>query len=123
MTGQVKEDILCRFGELGVFVSNGNLLFNPRLLRREEFLGKPTTFEYLDINKMVKQIDLEEGTLAFTYCQVPVIYKLSNRKGLSVKLDGQEILEYDSLNLNADLSSKVFRRTGEITQITVSLEK
>ena len=121
MTGQVKEDILCRFGELGVFVSNGNLLFNPRLLRRDEFLGKATTFEYRDINKMVKRIELEAGTLAFTYCQVPVIYKLSHKKGLSVVMDSQEVLDYDALILNADMSSKVFRRTGEIIQIIVSL--
>ena len=29
MTGQVKEDILCRFGELGVFINQGQLSFNP----------------------------------------------------------------------------------------------
>ena len=35
MTGQVKEDILSSFGELGVFVKNGKLVFNPRLLRKK----------------------------------------------------------------------------------------
>ena len=40
MTGQVKEDILCRFGELGVFVKEGKLYFDPCLLRKEEFLTK-----------------------------------------------------------------------------------
>ena len=39
MTGQVKEDILCRFGELGVFVKEGKVGFNPKLLRRYEFVG------------------------------------------------------------------------------------
>jgi hypothetical protein len=34
MTGQVKEDILSRFGELGVFVNEGCIHFNPCLLRR-----------------------------------------------------------------------------------------
>ena len=38
MTGQVKEDILSRFGELGVFVKEGRLFFNPCLLRKDEFL-------------------------------------------------------------------------------------
>ena len=32
MTGQVKEDILSRFGELGVTVKNGQLSFDPVLL-------------------------------------------------------------------------------------------
>jgi hypothetical protein len=37
MTGQVKEDILSRIGELGINVKDGKIIFNPRLLRRNEF--------------------------------------------------------------------------------------
>ena len=51
MTGQVKEDILSRFGELGVFVKDGKLLFNPSLLRKEEFLKESAIFKYTDIAK------------------------------------------------------------------------
>ena len=50
MTGQVKEDILSRFGELGVYVNNGKLLFNPRLLRVDEFLKEPVIFKYTGIS-------------------------------------------------------------------------
>ena len=32
LTGQVKEDVLCRWGELGVLVEDGRLVFNPLLL-------------------------------------------------------------------------------------------
>jgi hypothetical protein len=35
MTGQVKEDIISRFGELGVFVNLGKLYFYPCLLRKK----------------------------------------------------------------------------------------
>ena len=38
MTGQVKEEILTRLGELGVLVKQGKLFFAPSLLRRDEFL-------------------------------------------------------------------------------------
>ena len=41
MTGQVKEDIISRFGELGVFVEDGTLLFDPCMLRKEEFISNP----------------------------------------------------------------------------------
>ena len=41
MTGQVKEEILTRFGELGVTVRDGLVGFRPRLLRRAEFLREP----------------------------------------------------------------------------------
>ena len=35
MTGQVKEDILSRIGELGVFVDEGQIMFHPCLLRKD----------------------------------------------------------------------------------------
>jgi hypothetical protein len=38
MTGQVKEDVLARWGELGVEVRDGRLGFAPTLLPRAEFL-------------------------------------------------------------------------------------
>ena len=123
MTGQVKEDILCRFGELGVFVNNGNLSFNPRLLRREEFLKKPKTFKYSDLNKVVNQIQLEKDSLAFTYCQVPIVYKLTDKSGLKVEFTNQETIDSVSLNLDTNTSSKLFKRTGDIKLITVYIKK
>ena len=46
MTGQVKEDVLSRIGELGVFVKEGKLNFSPKLLRESEFITTPQTFKY-----------------------------------------------------------------------------
>jgi hypothetical protein len=123
MTGQVKEDILSRFGELGVFVREGKLLFNPRLLREEEFLKKVKTFTFTDINKEVKEIELDKGSLCFTYCQIPIIYKLADKNGLKVIMNDDSILEYDNLSLDLATSQKVFERTGEITRIIASINK
>ena len=123
MTGQVKEDILSRFGELGVFVNDGKLLFNPRLLREDEFLKSPKTFKYVDINKELHEIEIEEGSLCFTYCQIPVIYKLSEKEGLKVVFNQGLDLELSELNLDKETSKKVFRRTGEIKRIIVSIKK
>ncbi len=44
LTGQVKEGILCRLGELGISLSEGCLAFRPRLLRRQEFADGEVTF-------------------------------------------------------------------------------
>ena len=49
LTGQVKEDFLCRMGELGVLVKNGEIHFRPGLLRPEEFLTAPGEFKYYDV--------------------------------------------------------------------------
>ena len=123
MTGQVKEDILSRFGELGVYVSDGKLLFNARLLRLEEFLESPKTFKYIDVNKEAKNVELEKDSLCFTYCQIPIIYKLSNKESLKVVLNQGAAIEFDTLELDSQTSKKVFERTGEISQIIVSVVK
>ena len=123
MTGQVKEDILSRFGELGVFVTKGKLLFNPRLLRKEEFLKTSKTFTFTDINKEIKEIELDKGSLCFTYCQIPIIYELAEKEGLKIMMEDDSILEYDKLSLDLTTSKKVFERTGEIKQIIASINK
>ncbi len=123
MTGQVKEDVLSRFGELGVFVKEGKLLFNPRLLRKREFLIEPKIFAYTSIHKELKEIELEKDSLCFTYCQIPVIYKLAEQDGLKVVLNEGQNLKFEGLNLDLEISKKVFERTGEISQIVVYLAK
>jgi hypothetical protein len=122
MTGQVKEDILSRFGELGVFVKDGRLMFNPRLLRKEEFLKTSKTFSYTNISNEIKEIELEQDSLCFTYCQIPIIYKLSDKESLKVVLNKDSVLEYDELKLDAQSSNKVFKRTEEIDRIIVSFK-
>ncbi|MCB9284714.1 MAG: hypothetical protein H6563_11615 [Lewinellaceae bacterium] len=119
MTGQVKEDILCRFGELGAFVRAGKLYFNPCLLRKKEFLERPGIFEYADVHLENKQIRLEKGSLGFTYCQVPVIYKLADAEGVEVVFKDQTTAKTDSLSLDPVTSKKIFERTGDVERILV----
>ncbi len=123
MTGQVKEDVLCRFGELGVYVKDGKVVFNPKLLRRNEFLTTPSTFKYQSINKEDKEIQLQEDSLCFTFCQVPIIYLLSDKEGLKVEFNNDLVLDFNGSNLDSQTSSKLFKRTGEISQITVAIKK
>jgi hypothetical protein len=123
MTGQVKEDILSRFGELGVFVSEGKLMFNPCLLRKEEFLKEPKTFRYIDIDKKEQKIEVAKESLCFTYCQIPIIYKLSEKENLKVVFHTGPALEFSQLHIDSETSKKVFERTGEISQIIVSINK
>ena len=123
MTGQVKEDVLCRFGELGVFVKSGVLQFNPRLLRQKEFLNHQQSFNYTDINKNVKTLLLEKDSLCFTYCQVPIIYKISDKNQVSVVLNNDSKVEFKTLKTDVEISAKLFNRTGEINYIIVELNR
>jgi hypothetical protein len=121
MTGQVKEDILSRFGELGVFVSDGKLFFNPSLLRKEEFFDEPSTFEYIDLLKNRKSIQMIEGSLGFTYCQVPIIYQISDKDSLEIYFKDGKSKIIESLVVDVSISEQIFMRTGEVTKIVASI--
>jgi hypothetical protein len=123
MTGQVKEDILTRFGELGVFVKDGKLGFYPSMLRKEEFLTEPKAFTYVDVNSEFQHLNLKPGSLAFSYCQVPVIYKLGDITQLEVVLRNGSISKNERLSLDLEMSKNVFGRTGEIVQIIAHFNK
>ncbi len=123
MTGQVKEDILSRFGELGVIVKNSKLHFQPRLLRKDEFLSEDSLFEFINVHKKRNKIELKKGSLCFTYCQVPIIYKLSNTINLEVEFKNNTIKAFETLGLDAATSKEVFQRTGEVIQIVVYLKE
>ena len=122
MTGQVKEDVLSRFGELGVFVKNGMLHFQPSMLKTAEFLSETKTFIYIDIQKQEKVIELEKDSLCFTYCQVPVIYKLSKENAMKVVFNKRENIESQSLHLDKNTSKLLFERKGEIEHIIVCIK-
>ncbi len=122
MTGQVKEDILSRFGELGVFVRDRQLYFNPRLLRKEELLTDNIDFEYFTINGALKRLKLQKGQLAFTYCSVPVIYSAGQaQQQITVHhVNGQTTLIQGNV-LSSEVSDKIFKRTGEIDRLEISV--
>jgi hypothetical protein len=56
MTGQVKEDIISRWFELGVSVRDGQITFHPTMLRDADFVN---------------------GELRFHYCGTEIIYRKS----------------------------------------------
>jgi hypothetical protein len=121
MTGQVKEDILSRFGELGVFVKNGQLHFNPCMLRKSEFLEEAKTFEYVDVHQEQGELALEKGSLCFTYCQVPIVYKLAQENNLTIMHKNGTTTTFNDLFLDETNSQKLFKRAGDIIQINVQI--
>ncbi len=121
MTGQVKEDVITRFGELGVFVKQGELYFNPCLLRKEEFLSKETSFEYLSLFRGSQSITIPSNSLAFTYCQVPIIYHISDKDHLEIIFKDGTSSKIDVLVIDRITSEKIFKRTGDIVQINANV--
>ncbi|WP_237563115.1 hypothetical protein [Algoriphagus kandeliae] len=123
MTGQVKEDIICRFGELGVFIENGQLLFSPFMLKKSEFLPESRVFDYFNVNGMATQSPVWENSLCFTYCQVPIVYKLSSKNAVeTIYGNGLKSVQEDNLMLEKDVSDKIFSRSGEVEKLIVHLD-
>jgi hypothetical protein len=119
MTGQVKEEILTRFGELGVRVSEGAVEFEVGLLRAREFISSPRTFCFLDVDGKWQDIPVPESGLAFTWCQVPFVYRLddSAEPTVTVTRDDGSQLTLTELALPPEVSTEVFLRSGRIRQI------
>ncbi|QQS30414.1 MAG: hypothetical protein IPM47_05565 [Sphingobacteriales bacterium] len=123
MTGQVKEDILVKFGSLGVFVNQSCLVFNPCLLKKNDFLTESQSFHFFKTNSEHGQIQLAPKSLGFTYCQTPVVYKIDNENKIKVRFIDGTVKEHNTLSLDKETSRMVFQRTGEIDQILVSIQE
>lgn len=119
MTGQVKEDIISRFGELGVNVVHGELVFNPKLLSKKEFLKSEVSW-HLPTGELI----LKEKQLGFTLCSVPIIYELDNHQDITVYYkNGDKFNFEDAAKLNQEMSRSLFMREGKILKIHVKLNK
>ena len=122
MTGQVKEDLLVRLSETGIKVSEGVLSFEPRLLRKDEFLKEEQTFVYYKFSGEKGKIKLSSGQLAITFCQTPVIYSLSDSNNVSVYYtDGVKEI-FNGKSLTKDVSSLIFERNGIVEKVVVSVK-
>jgi hypothetical protein len=125
MTGQVKEEILTRLGELGLRVEDGRVVVRPVLLRADEWTPTPTTFEYHDVTQQAQSLTLAAGSLAFTFCQVPVVYRRVDGGAAALTVvahlaDGSRVEGVDGV-LDAQVSERLFRRTGDVVRVDVEV--
>jgi hypothetical protein len=122
MTGQVKEEILTRWGELGICVSEGRITFAPTLLRSVEFRRDDGRWAYVRHDGSEAAVDIPAGALGFTVCGTPVVYR---------RTEGPRLLRlHDSAGavrpiagsaLSASDSTALIERNGQLTLIEVDL--
>jgi len=122
MTGQVKEDFITRFSELGLHIESGRIGFLPALLRKTEFLQTSGTFDYIDLGGNPQSLELEPGSLAFTLCQVPVVVHASKEQRIDLAHTDGSISFYDGLRMDAFYSASIFNREGVIQRMDVCLK-
>jgi hypothetical protein len=121
MTGAVKEEILTRQAELGWFIENGCLIFDPVLVNRGELLTKPTLFTYYDVESKQQEIELGADCLAYLVCQVPIILHTSDKAYIDVQLGHGGTQRIQGLALDIENSRHIFKRDGVVQQLKVYL--
>ena len=100
MTGQVKEDIISRFRELGLRVADGALHIEPVLLREDEF---------------------QNGELRFTYCAVPFTYRKSSNRQIVLRLSNGETVALPDHCIPAEWAAHLFARDGVVAEVEVEV--
>jgi hypothetical protein len=100
MTGQVKEEVITRFGELGVRVQDGCVHFDPTQLRAE---------------------DLANGALRFTFCGTPIEF-VRGQSGLQLTAADGAVTELEGTTLDRAASAALLSRTGHWRSVHVGLD-
>ncbi len=122
MTGQVKEEIITRLMELGIRVEEGCIGFHPFIVRKSEFLLSPQTLHYFDVNGQQQTLALAPGQMAFTYCQIPFVYQIGTKFLIEITYLGGSKKKIEDTFIDCSASSAIFRKTGDIHKIKVTLE-
>ncbi|MDH3540610.1 MAG: hypothetical protein OEP52_11475 [Acidimicrobiia bacterium] len=120
MTGQVKEELLTRWADLGLTVARGAIRFTPLLLNDRDFGSESGELVYLDVNRRQERRAVGPHTAAFTLCQVPIVVHTGEFEPRMIVTheDGTE-REIPGWSLDEETSMHIFGRTGRITLLTV----
>jgi len=120
MTGLVKEEILTRMAELGLSIEDGRLVFDATLLDPDELLSEACAFEYVDVSGQARRIELEEGSLAYTFCQTPVVVHASSEARITVLFADGGVEKLSGYTLDGETSRHIFQRDGVVDRLVVS---
>ncbi|MBQ6782040.1 MAG: hypothetical protein IJP62_12570 [Treponema sp.] len=101
MTGQVKEEVLTRWGELGVGIADGKAYFDPQILDDSEFFA--------------------DGTLSFSWCAVPIHYAKAKAASITIQFADGTTTTHIGNELTEAETKQLFARTGVISNIDVTV--
>ncbi|MBP6470067.1 MAG: hypothetical protein KBE23_17890 [Chloroflexi bacterium] len=123
MTGQVKEEILTRWGELGVSVQEGRLCFAPTLLRESEFFTAPDNFACVGLDGSRHSQPLPAGSLAFTFCQTPIVYTRATKAEIEIEYHDGRYQTFPGTQLDTASSRHIIDRDGQISLVRVAVDQ
>ena len=100
MTGQVKEEIITRWGELGINLNKGQISFAPEYLLDKEY---------------------DDNKLSFTRFGIPFIYENCGTKSVSVTYADGKTVTVGGNTLEGDVVKALFNRSKDITSVKVKI--
>ena len=98
MTGQVKEDIINRFFELGLIVKDGALTIQSTMLDKKDFVGGKK--------------------LSFTSCSIKFEYVIDGKEGIEIAY-AKKTEKVAGYTLSREQSQLIFNRDKSVKQVTV----
>lgn len=122
MTGQVKEDILARFAEIGIEIEDGCVSFQLGLFDRKELLEQADELEFFDLAGKTATVPIPQGAFGFTLFQVPFVYQAGDDDLIEVRLSSGETRQIKGSRIDSDTSQQLFSRTGNIEKISCSFQ-
>jgi hypothetical protein len=114
LTGQVKEDILNRWNELGLVVKDGEFSIRPVLLRKQEFLIP---------GKEEKLQGIHKPYLRFSFCGIPFEYVLDEHEGICVHYNWGEVMRCGGFTIDEKTSRDIAGRSGRILKVQVKISE
>lgn len=102
-------------------IADGALAFRPTLLRAQEYTSQASAFHYVNIEGQAEAIELPAGALAFTFCQLPIVYQLGGEPQIEILLVSGATRTVAGNTLDQASSQQIFRRTGQIRRLIVHI--
>lgn len=123
MTGQVKEDVICRMRELGVFYDRGTIQFAPNMISHRDFLRYTCAIDFQSVRGDIQHITLAKEMLFLSVCQTPIRYELAETNNVTIYWRTGDVQSFPTLALPPLVSSSIIARTGDVELIHVALDR
>ncbi|MEL6345252.1 MAG: hypothetical protein AAFV53_19250, partial [Myxococcota bacterium] len=122
MTGQVKEEVITRMGELGVQIAAGQLRLSPHLLRRRELLPDAQIWRCVTATGEHVDVAIPANAIAFTLCQVPVVLEMiDGPPEITVNFADGSTQHCAGRTLDVETTRAITDRNGKVTSVTARM--
>ncbi|MEL7474135.1 MAG: hypothetical protein AAGK04_12525, partial [Planctomycetota bacterium] len=119
MTGQVKEGVIARLGELGVRLRRGVIGFDPTLLDRDELLDAPGRLRLS--GNTDRSIEVPSNAVALSICGTPIVLRMGDTDRVVVVAEDGAETAIEGRSLTREWSRAVFARGGRVDSIHVEI--